>query len=252
MRQFQKSSDLKNNAKGCLEGRWGIPVLATFVLFLSMFGGETLFAALLPSRLFMAPSSGDAVGNALLYGIFSLLFTFLFAALSILLQTGIYYLYLNMICGQRYAVSDMFIAFRQDFGKAAAVASVQALVQLLCSLPADICNYFFLITGEYVWIVFMLLALAGGLLVGVPLLLTLRITPLVLLDFPQYSVGEILRHSFRIMKGNRGRLFYIELSFLPLFLLCAFTLGIAYLWLIPYMQMTITLFYLDLMNPREA
>ena len=54
------------------------------------------------------------------------------------------------------------------------------------------------------------------------------------------------------MKGNRKRLFLLELSFLPLMLLCILSFGIGFLWLEPYMQMTYTHFFLDLMNPREV
>ena len=54
--------------------------------------------------------------------------------------------------------------------------------------------------------------------------------------------------SRRIMKGHRARLFYIQVSFLPLALLCMFTMGIGLLWLYPYMNSTLTHFYLDLMD----
>ena len=54
------------------------------------------------------------------------------------------------------------------------------------------------------------------------------------------------------MKGQRMRLFLLELGFLPLMLLCILSFGIGFLWLQPYMQMTHTCFFLDLMNPRKV
>ena len=48
------------------------------------------------------------------------------------------------------------------------------------------------------------------------------------------------------------RLFLLELGFLPPMLLCVLSLGIGFLWLEPYMQMTYTYFFLDLMNHREV
>ena len=53
------------------------------------------------------------------------------------------------------------------------------------------------------------------------------------------------------MKGHKGRLFYIGLSFIPLKLLAILSLGIGFLWVYPYQYMTQTLFFLDLMNPQE-
>ena len=52
------------------------------------------------------------------------------------------------------------------------------------------------------------------------------------------------------MKGHKGRLFYIELSFLPLLLLGAVSL-IGLLWVIPYMQMTYAVFYFDIMKQEQ-
>ena len=54
------------------------------------------------------------------------------------------------------------------------------------------------------------------------------------------------------MKGKKLRLLYLEFSFLPLLLLSILSFGIGLLWLQPYMQMTYTFFFLDLMNPRRA
>ena len=48
-----------------------------------------------------------------------------------------------------------------------------------------------------------------------------------------------------LMKGNRGRLFYLFLSFIGWSLLSLCSLGIAALWVRPYMNQTFVIFYLD-------
>ena len=47
------------------------------------------------------------------------------------------------------------------------------------------------------------------------------------------------------MSGNKGRLFYIQLSFFGLALLAVLSCGIGLLWLMPYMLTTEVFFYLD-------
>ena len=49
-----------------------------------------------------------------------------------------------------------------------------------------------------------------------------------------------------MMHGNKGRFFYLQISFFGLALLCILTLGIGMLWLYPYMMTTEAFFYLDL------
>ncbi len=54
------------------------------------------------------------------------------------------------------------------------------------------------------------------------------------------------------MNGNKIRLFMLYLSFVPSFLLSASSLcGISLIWVIPYMSMAETNFYLDLMSVRN-
>ena len=71
-----------------------------------------------------------------------------------------------------------------------------------------------------------------------------------MLDFPQYSAKELFQMSLRLMKGNIGRLFYLEISFLPLILLSFLSCGIALLWISPYMDATLANFYLDLVKKK--
>lgn len=67
-------------------------------------------------------------------------------------------------------------------------------------------------------------------------------------DFPQYSARELLSMSRKLMIGNKVRLFYIYLSYMPLLLLGILSCGIALLWIIPYMNATLAEFYMDIVR----
>ena len=71
------------------------------------------------------------------------------------------------------------------------------------------------------------------------------LTDYLLLDDPELGAIDAMKASLHLMKGNKGRLLYINLSFIPLAVLCIFTCYVGFLWLIPYMQSTLTLFYMD-------
>lgn len=53
------------------------------------------------------------------------------------------------------------------------------------------------------------------------------------------------------MKGSKGRFFYLTVSFFPLLLLGFLSCGIAFLWLVPYMNATYAEFFLDLIKKSE-
>jgi len=60
------------------------------------------------------------------------------------------------------------------------------------------------------------------------------------------GVMEAIRKSKEMMKGYKGKLFVLQLSFIGWALLCILTLGIGYFWLVPYIRSTETAFYLEL------
>lgn len=62
-------------------------------------------------------------------------------------------------------------------------------------------------------------------------------------DNPNMTALEVVNESERLMEGNKGKFVLLSLSFIGWAILCLFTLGIGYLWLIPYMQVAIVCFY---------
>lgn len=55
-----------------------------------------------------------------------------------------------------------------------------------------------------------------------------------------------------MMRGNKGRLFVLYLSFFGWYLLVPLTLGIILIWLAPYLSTTVALFYEDLKKNGSA
>lgn len=68
-------------------------------------------------------------------------------------------------------------------------------------------------------------------------------TDYILAENPEMTASEAIARSKEMMKGNRGRLFCLQLSFIGWALLSALTFGIGQLWLRPYEQTAIAAFY---------
>ncbi len=65
----------------------------------------------------------------------------------------------------------------------------------------------------------------------------------ILADEPEISGLDAIKKSIQIMKGNKGKLFLLYIIFVILATLCVLTLGIAYLWLIPFAGAVAAAFY---------
>lgn len=71
------------------------------------------------------------------------------------------------------------------------------------------------------------------------------------LDHPTvYSWNDCLQESARIMKGNKWKLFVLDLSFLGWFIVGALCLGVGVFWVIPYYQTAKVNFY-ESLKPEQ-
>lgn len=94
-----------------------------------------------------------------------------------------------------------------------------------------------------VLVLFGLLLSAAIIMVSIYLAISLSQTYFVLYDNPKMKVTEVLIKSFDMMANYILEYFILVLSFMGWIILGIFTLGILYIWLIPYMLVTFALFY---------
>ena len=70
----------------------------------------------------------------------------------------------------------------------------------------------------------------------------------ILSEDPSKSITQCIKESVDMMNGHKWDLFYLELTFIGWWLLTAITVGIAGLWVAPYVKVTETNFYLSIKN----
>lgn len=111
----------------------------------------------------------------------------------------------------------------------------------------------YLLTTIFV-VLWSLLLLIPGIMAGYSYAMAFYI----LADDKSIGAMEAIDRSKRMMYGSRWKLFYLSCRFIGWGLLCILTLGIGFLWLIPYTQISIAKFYDDLKadqtpaeNPQE-
>lgn len=71
-------------------------------------------------------------------------------------------------------------------------------------------------------------------------------------DNPEMSTKEAVEESARLMNGNRGNIFVLELSFIGWVILSMFTLFIGLFWVFPYMQVALVCFYEQLVGKDDS
>jgi len=97
-------------------------------------------------------------------------------------------------------------------------------------------------------LVYVLLWLLLLIVPGIIAALSYAMVFYILADDPMLKPQDVLTRSKQMMDGYKLKLFYLFLRFLLLAILCVLTLGIGFLFLIPYIHITLAKFYDDLKN----
>ena len=83
---------------------------------------------------------------------------------------------------------------------------------------------------------------------GIILTLSYSLVPIILIKKPELGIVETLKYSREKMQGHKLDTFVLGLSFIGWAILGTLTFGILYIWLYPYMQLTFTKFYLNILG----
>ena len=190
----------------------------------------------------------DTLSNILYY-----ILTFIVQLIAGILQAGVSFLYLKAACVMQCSVGDIFYCFKHSPDKAIKIEFVLAIINAVCMLPSDILTWKYPLTSLTDYDEIAMMYSVTLLCMMVYVVITLAFTPVfyMMLDFPNYTVKDILKKSIEVMKGNKMRYLLLDLSFIPWMFVGILTCGIGLLWIIPYMNMTSTNFYLDLMACRN-
>jgi uncharacterized membrane protein len=233
----KSSSRLKQDARGLLLGKYRTAIAV-------LLASDLILTAL---TLVVNISFG---GYRLIYALMQFCFFVIVLAFVGILAVGQSAFYLNIACNQPYQLTDLFTGFRLHPDKAVGIRLLTSLLSLLPMVPAvaaAVFSYFYF--SASLFLVFCLLLIIGSFLSWRVALAYSQCTYL-LLDFPECGVFELMAMSRRMMKKNMGRLFYLQVSFIPMSLLGMISFGLGLLFIRPYQSMTYTLFYLDLIQSR--
>lgn len=248
------SAELKLEARRTLKGRYGIVIGAMLiftVLIMMVSGCIQFFVTFAMIGSMAVGSQGSSLAMTVGSLVVSFLSSFLILSVEYMILPGYMKLHLNICREQPYQIGDLFYVFSHKPHKFLLLAVVMWLVSMATVLPMLLLGLLTLVLPTAAVIIIAIVGVIAVYVGIVILMLNLSMTIFIMLDDPEIGVINCLKESCRIMKGNKGRLFYIGLSFIGLGLLTMFSFGIGYLWVAPYMCSTTVFFYLDIRKPRK-
>ncbi|CAK7022031.1 MAG: hypothetical protein PEGG_00906 [Paraeggerthella hongkongensis] len=223
-------------ARSALRGMWGVALVVALVAVII---GD-VNAAVLPSFTVQAGDAfytvGSSDGFSYLVHIpfaFELAFAEPFGFLGVVI--GIYGVVVLIIGG---AVRQGLCQFSINLIKKDAPAEFNVLFSKFSNLGKC------LLLNLAMW----LLIFAWSLLLIVPGIIAAyryAMAPYIMAQNPDIGVMDAIGQSKELMRGHKGRLFWLSLTFIGWVLLSVLTFGIGFLWLNPYMEAVQAAFYLE-------
>jgi len=244
-----KSSELKELAKGRLHGNYSLAIAVVLIHSVILFS-SMIFTELL-RRDFL---------NLIVNYIYSTCVALLTGTITSLVTYGCTYFFLNLSRNREFKFSDLFYAFRRNPDTFIIFSLITNAIIIVFSLPVDLIMLplIYSTTDPYTQLLYIYISI---LIVSVlTLYFTLGVTfvSFIILDNPDIPALKAVKLGWHIAKGKKLRILYVSLSFLPLFCLSVLTLGIALLWILPYIHTTLSFLYMDtigelnIQTPEEA
>ena len=211
------AKDFRERARNALKGKWGVAVAVGFVATL-LTGGVAVSGT----------GSGAAEGSGYLSFVNqdALVLLMTIMAVSSLLalviggavQLGWCRFHIDLITGKEVRFGDLFSQFHRLWA-------------------GFVMN---LVTGLFVLLWSLLFVIPGIIAVY-----SYAMVPYLMAEFPELKVMDAIRESKRLMKGNKWRMFCMQMSFFGWALLATLSCGIGNLWLVPYMRSAEAVFYME-------
>jgi uncharacterized membrane protein len=260
-----RSSYLKQLSRQALSGHYGTMIGISLLLAVFSIAISYTFS-FMGNQLFLLCSIAFETNSVFLrYGL-TFVLNFMGSLLSCLFTVGSAHAYVQLLYGQPVHVSMLFDGFRTHPDRIILSNIPLILITLVLSIPANIYSEMYLdFAQEYMEAMGSLgtsgsletlpvmsnsMLLMALLATAASIALLFAVLPFAMMDYllaemEKVSPKDIIRTSFAMMKGHKMRYLGLILSFLGWILLGVVTCGIAFLWVMPYMETTQAAFYLD-------
>ena len=169
---------------------------------------------------------------------------FLIALINVILSAGITAIHLNLARNKQISLGKLFYGFKNRPERFILASLLESLLLLHGAIPTLIGAAILVLKNPMAGLIFGILTIVSVILMTI-IMLNIALTPYYVLEHPDMGISNCGKNSVHFMRGHKGKLLYIYLSFVGLQLLCILSFGIGSLWVAPYQNQTLANFYLD-------
>lgn len=222
-------------------GIYVVIVMAILVAYTLNLVTQGVFASAGTMEMYM-----DEVRNSLKYYFTIQIVVMLVGAIMSTISVSIMYMCLKTARGQEIKLSDLLYVVKNNPDKVIIIYLIQELLMFLFSIPANMITMLIDTKGNTTLEIVSYALLIFGYVADIYITTMFSQALFLYIDDPMENPIRCIEMSMHVMKRHIGRYIMLFISFIPLYVLAAFTFGIMYIWILPYQNTTFALFYMQL------
>ena len=232
-----RPSDIKSSARALLLGKYGF-----FTLFILVYYISSLLSTGIPAAIF--PGTDIPAINIFLRFVLS----FLLSVIVNLIRVGLQRLAWCTVFEKEASLRDIFYAFGSSRDAFLKIEMLLSAIQSGLSLLLLVFEHLNELYSFDIWEYYGLYIIFNALILVLNLAITLRLTfaVYVVMDQPGIGAGAALRASLILTKGRYFRYLLFRLSFAGMYALGYLSFLIGFLFVLPYIETSVCLYYKEL------
>lgn len=256
MNQQKTSAQFKALAKEQLLGNYG-KIAGAFAVIIAIYFSvfSIAYAVGLGGIMTSALFGGFNITSTMIGSfVILVLIMLIIIALFYCMEVGLIYMSLQIARGNQIELKDVFFAFSHHPDKVLGLFFLFYFANILMSVPACIVQVVYeneiMNFGSpmfWLYLVLYLASIAGSVMLS--LVYGLRFY--FYCDHPEWKALNCAKQSRILLQGQKGRFFYIGLSFIGWYCLVLLSCGLAILWVGPYAITVLANFYRELNGELE-
>lgn len=188
-------------------------------------------------------------GPGFLYGwqalLFYIAYILVYIFVNLPLRMGVDTFYSAVACRMTVNVDNVFRFFTHEFSKAISAQKNRIITKLVLAVLAAFASWIvYNISKNIVLSVILFVVLIVAILIFANI--KYAAIAYIMTKNPDLSIDKSVRKGVRLIKGRRRQIFLFMLSMIHWYLLGIISLGIAYIWIIPYINISVKSFYLKI------
>ncbi len=228
------SKELKRRARASLTGNYRISISAFLIINIAISLLEAIFSM----------AMGEPITTFQV--IVTYLINFLIALVAEVFSAGTIKLNLMLAREQKPGPGVILYGFKNQPDRYILGGLLTIVLMAIAMLPLiGSLLYFYYLDNKLPGMLILIAGTLISIVLAFVLQLNIYLMLYLLVDQTNLTVMEAFKKSVSLMKGKRGKLLYIMLSFLPMSLLALLSFGLGILWVFPYVNQTMTHFYLE-------